>query len=263
MKTKLLILFLLTVVGNKMLAQNNMGIGTENPDPSAILDISDTTKGVLVPRVTSLQRLAIPSPANGLLVYDLTENCFQYYSQPTLSWISMCNLIGPTGPTGPSGGPIGPTGVTGPTGAKTAETHGANATSQTIISSVNPNFTDINDLHVSVTLNDSATLNIFSTGGLYSSSNNSGSYTGARIQIFCNNVAMQYAVQSIDLNLVIQPVINRTNWAISCIERFPPGIYSFQVKGCNRTGNHNFIAGALQSQGGQLNSASLIVQVFY
>jgi len=95
----------------------NMGIGTENPDASAILDISDTTKGVLVPRMTSSQRLSIVSPANGLLVFDITQDCILYYSQSIVSWVSLCNLVGPTGPTGPGGGPIGPTGPTGVTGA--------------------------------------------------------------------------------------------------------------------------------------------------
>ena len=60
-------------------SQNNIGIGTPNPDASSILDLTSNNKGLLVPRVTRLQRLAIASPANGLLVYDTDSSCFYYY----------------------------------------------------------------------------------------------------------------------------------------------------------------------------------------
>ncbi len=47
-------------------------------DASAQLDVSATDKGMLVPRMTSAQRLAIVAPAPGLLVFDLTTNGFWY-----------------------------------------------------------------------------------------------------------------------------------------------------------------------------------------
>ena len=50
------------------------------PDASAILDISSTEKGVLIPRMSSAEREAISNPATGLLVYDSTENSFWYYA---------------------------------------------------------------------------------------------------------------------------------------------------------------------------------------
>lgn len=40
------------------------------PDSSAILDIKSNSKGVLLPRMTSAQRLAIKNPAQGLLLFD-------------------------------------------------------------------------------------------------------------------------------------------------------------------------------------------------
>ena len=53
-------------------AQNNVGIGTNaaTPAPSAVLDVSSTTQGMLVPRMSAAQRLAIGAPATGLLVYQ-------------------------------------------------------------------------------------------------------------------------------------------------------------------------------------------------
>jgi hypothetical protein len=47
-----------------------IGIGTTSPSSSSLLDISSTTKGMLMPRMTSAQRAAISSPASGLMVFD-------------------------------------------------------------------------------------------------------------------------------------------------------------------------------------------------
>jgi hypothetical protein len=106
---------------------NGVGIGTTTPHPSALLDIDASTtnnKGVLIPRLTAVQRMAIPSPANGLLVYDTDSACFLYWKGTTNVWQSLCNetTSGATGSTGTSGitgatGSTGSIGVTGQTGA--------------------------------------------------------------------------------------------------------------------------------------------------
>lgn len=56
-----------------------IGIGTNTPDPSAILDIDFTNKGVLFPRLTTAQRDAISSPATGLLIYNTTTKVLEVY----------------------------------------------------------------------------------------------------------------------------------------------------------------------------------------
>ena len=56
-----------------------MGIGTNTPHASAILDIDFTDKGVLFPRLTTAQRDAIGSPATGLLIYNSDDNVLQVY----------------------------------------------------------------------------------------------------------------------------------------------------------------------------------------
>jgi hypothetical protein len=58
----------------------NVGIGNPTPHASALLDISSTDKGVLIPRVTTTQRNAILSPAKGLMVFDSTFNSYWYYT---------------------------------------------------------------------------------------------------------------------------------------------------------------------------------------
>jgi hypothetical protein len=57
-----------------------VGIGTAAPDNSAILDVSATDKGMLFPRLTSAQRIAIPAPASGLHVFDTNTNSLWFYN---------------------------------------------------------------------------------------------------------------------------------------------------------------------------------------
>lgn len=54
---------------------------------SAILEARSTTKGVLFPRMTTVQKLAIVSPAAGLQVYDTTLNQMSYYNGTT--WVNF------------------------------------------------------------------------------------------------------------------------------------------------------------------------------
>lgn len=62
------------------------GIGTSTPNASAKLDVSSTTQGVLLPRMTTTQKNAISSPVEGLEVYDLTLHQKSYYNGTT--WIN-------------------------------------------------------------------------------------------------------------------------------------------------------------------------------
>lgn len=79
-KNTFLVLSTLLLLHSKSSAQS-IGIGTSMPDASAQLDVSSTTKGMLAPRMTFVQRNAITTPAAGLLVYqtDLVSG-FYYYN---------------------------------------------------------------------------------------------------------------------------------------------------------------------------------------
>jgi hypothetical protein len=54
-----------------------VSIGTASPNGSGALEISSTTKGVLFPRMTTAQRNLISSPADGLVIYNTTDNKLQ------------------------------------------------------------------------------------------------------------------------------------------------------------------------------------------
>ena len=82
------------------IAINSQGVSVNTDgstaDASSILDIKSTTKGMLAPRMTTAQRTAIASPANGLLVYDTDVKSFWFYNGT--AWT---NLEGGSGLTFP------------------------------------------------------------------------------------------------------------------------------------------------------------------
>lgn len=71
-----------------------VGINNATPAASAILDIVATNKGVLIPRMTSAQRLAIPAPSKGLLVFDNTVGENKFYFFDGTSWVAMAAFAG-------------------------------------------------------------------------------------------------------------------------------------------------------------------------
>jgi hypothetical protein len=60
------------LISIKQVGIGGVGIGTETPDENAILDLTSTTKAFLLPRMTTVQKLAIPSPTGGMMVFDIT-----------------------------------------------------------------------------------------------------------------------------------------------------------------------------------------------
>lgn len=77
----------------KLFAQSGIGIGTSNPNPNAALDIQSAAndKGILIPRLTSAERLAmngsLSANENGLLVFDSDLKTFYYWNGSI--WTSM------------------------------------------------------------------------------------------------------------------------------------------------------------------------------
>ncbi len=85
------VLLLLLLVMFQLTNAQNVGVGTAVIDPSAKLQVESTTSGLLPPRMTTAQRNAIPSPAEGLVIYNLTIHCLEYWN--SFQWVSLC---GPT-----------------------------------------------------------------------------------------------------------------------------------------------------------------------
>ena len=68
-------------------AYSQIGIGINPPDPSTILHVQDTAKGLLIPRMTAAQRINIQNPAEGLMVYQ-TDNPAGFWYYRSGQWIN-------------------------------------------------------------------------------------------------------------------------------------------------------------------------------
>ncbi len=75
--------------GSSVYAQavGDVGIGTNTPYQSAALDISSTTKGLLIPRLTTAQRGVLQTSfganqtaASGMMIYNTTTARFNYWN---------------------------------------------------------------------------------------------------------------------------------------------------------------------------------------
>jgi len=72
--------------------QSQIGMGTPNPDPSAVLELASTQKGFLPPRLTTLERDAIVHPPVGLTIFNTIKNCLEWYS--ATGWYNACGSNG-------------------------------------------------------------------------------------------------------------------------------------------------------------------------
>ena len=66
-------------------------IGGQTAGPTALLDLQSTSKGLLLPRLTTTQRNAIANPQSGLVIYNTTLNCLDYNAgtSATPRWICL------------------------------------------------------------------------------------------------------------------------------------------------------------------------------
>ncbi len=68
-----------------------VGIGTTTPAASALLDITSTNKGILIPRMTAAQKTAIASPSAGLMIFQ-TDAPIGFYYYTGSNWLNITNL---------------------------------------------------------------------------------------------------------------------------------------------------------------------------
>lgn len=70
-----------------------IGINQDNsdPDPSAMLDVQSAEKGMLIPRMGTSARDAIFNPALGLLIFNVDDSCFNYYTGSV--WVKNCGQV--------------------------------------------------------------------------------------------------------------------------------------------------------------------------
>ena len=71
--------FMLTIPNLHSFGQLSINTDGTAPDASAMLDVKSTTSGILTPRMTTAQRIAIATPGNGLLVFQTDGTAGFYY----------------------------------------------------------------------------------------------------------------------------------------------------------------------------------------
>lgn len=96
---KALSVLMLLLLASSCTFCQSVGIGTDTPTRSAILDLRATNKGFLPPRLTSLQRDSISDPAGGLIIFNSTTNVPEYYNATAQKWTSLANMPTSTGGT--------------------------------------------------------------------------------------------------------------------------------------------------------------------
>ncbi len=83
--TAILAIFLL--IAFQLSAQVGINSDSSQPDPSAGLDVKFNNKGFLPPRMTTLERNTIASPAAGLVIFNTDEKALNLYNG--MAWNSM------------------------------------------------------------------------------------------------------------------------------------------------------------------------------
>ena len=84
--SRILLLFLISDIFSLISQAQSVGVGTTNPHPTARLDIWDTTRGLLIPRLTTQQRNAIQNPAHTLIIFNIDSFRLEVYDTATSKW---------------------------------------------------------------------------------------------------------------------------------------------------------------------------------
>jgi uncharacterized protein (TIGR02145 family) len=90
-KGKILLFAVLLITEPVLMFAQNIGINDDgsSPDSSAMLDVKSTTKGMLIPRMTSAQIRTIANPADGLEVYNTDDKKIYVFISSYYAWKAL------------------------------------------------------------------------------------------------------------------------------------------------------------------------------
>ena len=76
--------------------EGNLSLGITKAEPNAIFEAYSNSKGILIPRMSKIQRNNIATPIeNGLLIFNTDENCINYFDNNWDNWRSLCGTYPP------------------------------------------------------------------------------------------------------------------------------------------------------------------------
>ncbi|MBK6636054.1 MAG: hypothetical protein IPG38_18835 [Chitinophagaceae bacterium] len=88
---RLVVAAAMAITIHKTAASQSLSVNTDGStaDPSALLDVKSSAKGVLVPRMSKADKIAIATPATGLLIFQNAPDSigFHYYDGTKWAWI--------------------------------------------------------------------------------------------------------------------------------------------------------------------------------
>jgi len=205
-----------------------VGIGTSTPDASAALDLTSTTGGLLLPRMTNAQCQDISPVAAGLMVYvtDLNGGSFMFYDGN--SWNAFASNLVPDAPTtvtataADSGATVS---FTAPSsnGGSTITSYTATATSTTDTHTISVTQSGIGDITVTgLTIGTSYTFTVTATNAIGTSLASSASNSVVPVPIgnFYQGGVVFYIFQSEDTGYIA----GETHGLIAAVEDQNSGI---------------------------------------
>ena len=104
--TKNIYVTLAIIFAQNLIAQVGINLDGSPPDSTAILDVKSNSKGLLTPRLSLEEIQAIVNPANGLLVFNVTDGKFYVYASLEYEWKEIQYGTGVISPPWVCGNPI-------------------------------------------------------------------------------------------------------------------------------------------------------------
>lgn len=91
------VLFCIIALSMTLSSHAQVAINEDDSDGEAtsILDVKSTTKGVIFPKLSETERDNLPSPADGLLIYNRTVGYFNYYNGTKWCMIDRTSVVDP------------------------------------------------------------------------------------------------------------------------------------------------------------------------
>lgn len=85
---KIVSLIIVMSIYSNLKAQVKIGSNPSTIGAGSLLELESTSKALTLPRLTTTQMNAIPSPTNGMVIYNTTAGCI--YQRNASSWVNLC-----------------------------------------------------------------------------------------------------------------------------------------------------------------------------